>query len=370
MRTHEEKKAIATLQRRLEILTMFNRKNQELTTKEITQKLLNNGDNITDHSVFCNLKLLEKAGCLEAVNQFDDELSDEEWDQRVNQGSKKGFKWRWPTGFDSRIKVFPKFTIGEIIAFRLVDLMLKPLLPKESYEAIQPYLTAIQKQSQIQPNWQKVNQWEKKVRVMIATQPLLSPCSPFQEQVREAILEALFSERQCRITYQIIQRDETVEWIVHPLVYVQRGSAFYLLCLIDDNAEVRGLALHRIQSAEVLNCPARKPEGFNYHDYIDREVAKNQGMGGSYALIRLVARFRREAGLHLQETRLSKDQVVHDRDGDANHLRITATVHDTAQLRWWLMSFGSHVEVLEPTALRADLTQHAQAMCQAYTQAA
>lgn len=367
MSMHEEQKAIATLQCRLEILTMFS-KNKELTTTEIIRKLRN--DHMTDRSVLRTLKLLEKAGCLESVNQIDDELSDEEWDQQINLASKKSLKWRWPTGFDSRIKVLPKLTTGEVIAFRLVELMLKPLLPRESWEAIQPYLTAVQKQRQIQPTWQKANQWEKKVRVMMATQPLLPPCPPFQEQVREAILEALFSDCQCRITYQLIQQDETVEWVIHPLVYVQRGSAFYLLCLINDSAEVRGLALHRMQSAEVLDRPARKPEGFNHPDDIDREVARNQGMGGSHARIRLVARFRREAGLHLQETRLSEDQVVHDRDGDADHLRITATVNDTAQLRWWLLSFGANVEVLQPAALRADLAQQAQSMHQAYAQAA
>lgn len=371
MKKREDEKAIATLQRRLEILTMFNRKNQELTTREITRKLLDQGDVITDHSVLCNLKLLEKAGCLEAVNVHgDDELNDEEWDQALDRPSRKNLKWRWPLGFDPRIKVLPKLTMGEAIAFRFVELLLKPLLPRDSWEALQPYLTAVQKQRQLHPTWRKADQWENKVRVMMATQPLLAPCSPCQESVRETVLEALFRDRQCRITYQIIQRDETVEWIIHPLVYVQRGPAFYLLCLIEDCVAVKGLALHRMRSAEVLDGPARKPEGFNDPAEIDRVVERNQGMGGSHALIRLVARFRREAGLHLQETRLSDDQVVVDRDGDPDHLRLAATVRDTAQLRWWLLSFGSNVEVFEPATLRADLAQHARSMHQTYAQAA
>lgn len=368
MRVHaQEKKAIASIQRRLDILTMFSRKNQELTTKEITSKLLNNGDEITDNSVFRTLKLMEKAGFLETVNQVDDDLDDEEWDKEAGQVSKKGCKWRWPIGLDSRVKVFPKFTLGETIAFRLVEMILKPLLPKESYEAIQPYLTAVQKQCEMQPTWQKVQQWEKKIRVVTPTQPLLPPCSPFQEQVREAILEALFRDRQCKISYQIVQRDETVEWIIHPLVYLQRGPAFYVLCMINDHPEVNGLALHRMQSATVLDKTSRKPDGFNHQDYIDQEVARNQGMGGSHLSIRLVARFWREAGLHLQETRLSEDQVIQDRDGDPDHLRITATVNDTVQLRWWLLSFGSNVEVLEPEGLRAEIAKTAGAMQQTYS---
>ncbi|HRX70866.1 MAG: hypothetical protein KDJ22_02495 [Candidatus Competibacteraceae bacterium] len=45
--------------------------------------------------------------------------------------------------------------------------------------------------------------------------------------------------------------------------------------------------------------------------------------------------------MHLLETRLSEGQVVQDRDGDDYHFWLTATVNDTSQLRWWLLSFGS-----------------------------
>ena len=78
-------------------------------------------------------------------------------------------------GLDSRIKLFPKFSIGEIIGFRLMELLLKPLLPKESYVALQPYLNAARSQREIMPKWDETNTWEKKVRVVPPTQPLLPP---------------------------------------------------------------------------------------------------------------------------------------------------------------------------------------------------
>jgi predicted DNA-binding transcriptional regulator YafY len=367
----KEEKAIAGLQRRLEILLMFTRKNQELTTKDIIRKLLRNGDgdDITDRSVSRNLELLEKAGFLEAVmkNEDDDELGEDALGPDPKRESRKNCKWRWPIGLDSRLKVFPKLTIGEIIAFRLVELILKPLLPRESYEAIKPYLTAVQKQCDIQPKWQRINQWEKKVRVIPPAQPLLPPDSPFLEPVREAILEALFRDLQCQIAYQQIWRDAPTEWTIHPLVYLQRGPAFYLLCMINDYTDVRQLALHRMRSAKVLDSESRKPEGFNYHDYIDQEVERNQGMGGSHTPIRLVARFWKKAGLHLQETRLSVDQVIENDEDSESHFWLTATVNDSAQLRWWLLSFGQNVEVFQPEALRAEMAHHAYWMHQRYT---
>ena len=207
------------------------------------------------------------------------------------------------------------------------------------------------------PGWASVKNWETKVRVVPPAQPLLPPEPPAvltaatagqdwerqQEQIRAAILEALFENRQCAVEYQQLWRDEPARWTIHPLVYLQRGPAFYLLCTIDDYADVRQLALHRMRSAPVLDQKASKPAGFD----VDREVERSQGMGGSGEPLRLVARFWKRAGLHLLETRLAADQVVED-EGD-DHFRLTATVNDTAQLRWWLLSFGSKVEVLEPT---------------------
>jgi predicted DNA-binding transcriptional regulator YafY len=71
--------------------------------------------------------------------------------------------------------------------------------------------------------------------------------------------------------------------------------------------------------------------------------------------IPLVALFQRGAARHLQETPLSDDQRIVDEDDW--RVRLTATVNDTALLRWWLLGFGSGVEVLEPAALRAEMAE-------------
>ncbi|MFO1371427.1 MAG: WYL domain-containing protein [Candidatus Competibacteraceae bacterium] len=147
----------------------------------------------------------------------------------------------------------------------------------------------------------------------------------------------------------------------HPLAYLQRGPAILsAFCTIEDYADVRQLAVHRMLSVTVLDQKAHKPTGFN----VDREVERSQGMGGSGEPLRLVARFWKRAGLHLLETRLAADQVVEEADDD--HFRLTATVNDTAQLRWWLLSFGSKVEVLEPAGLREEMANQAYWMNRTY----
>jgi predicted DNA-binding transcriptional regulator YafY len=349
--------AITTFNRRLRILAMF-KGSEPLTTQMIFKRLQGTAEEMDERSVQRVLALLGDAGYLDVVNP-----------------DAKPLYWRWPKG--RKFMTLPRLSDQEVLAFRLLERFLEPLLPRSSYRALLPYFKTAQDELERMPGWASVRNWETKVRVVPPAQPLLPPEPPSalatatagkdwehqQEQIRTAILEALFENRQCAVEYQQLWRDEPACWTLHPLVYLQRGPAFYLLCTIDDHTDVRQLALHRMRSASVLDQKASQPAGFD----VDREVERSQGMGGSGEPLRLVARFWKRAGLHLLETRLAADQVVGDEDDD--HFRLTATVNDTAQLRWWLLSFGSKVEVLEPTELREEMANQAYWMNRIYAKA-
>ena len=346
--------AITTFNRRLRILAMF-KGSEPLTTQMIFKRLQGTAEEMDERSVQRVLALLGEAGFLETVNL-----------------DAKPLQWRWPKG--RKFMALPRLSDQEVLAFRLLELFLKPLLPRESYRALRPYFETARGELNDMPFWAPVKNWEAKVRVVPPAQPLLPPEPPpgltgetarqdwerQQEQTRAALLEALFENRQCAVEYQQLWRDEPARWTLHPLAYLQRGPAFYLLCTIAEYADVRQLAVHRMLSAMVLDRKASKPAGFD----VDREVERSQGMGGSGEPLRLVARFWKRAGLHLLETRLATDQVAED-EGD-DHFRLTATVNDTAQLRWWLLSFGSKVEVLEPVGLREEMANQAYWMNRMY----
>ena len=347
-------KSIETFDRRLLILGMFKGR-EPLTAKMICDRLGYTGDEITERSVQRGLEMLVVGKYLEVVNP----------------GSKP-LQWRWPKNRKSL--TLPRLPDQEVLAIRLLEQFLKPMLPPGFYKALLPYFENAQQAVKGMSAFASLRGWEHKVRIIPPMQPLLPPTPPVltdgmtdekwqeeQQNIRNAILEALFDNRQCEIDYQQLWRDEPAHWIIHPLVYLQRGPAFYLLCTINDFTDVRQLALHRMLSAKVLDDKARKPASFN----IDQEVERSQGMGASVEPIRLVARFWKQAGSHLMETRLSADQIVGDEDKD--HFRLTATVNDTAQLRWWLLSFGSKVEVLEPEGLRKEIANHGYWMNRMYS---
>ncbi|QQS52912.1 MAG: WYL domain-containing protein [Candidatus Competibacteraceae bacterium] len=346
--------AITTFSRRLGILAMFKGR-EPLTAQRIFTRLQSIGEEMDERSVQRALALLGEAGFLEVVHP-----------------GAKPLQWRWPER--KKVITLPRLSDQEVLAFRLLELFLKPLLPQESYRALRPYFETARGELDQMSFWAPVKKWETKVRVVPPVQPLLPPEPPValvsaaaredwrchQKQVRDTVLTALFENRQCQIDYQQLWRDEPAHWTIHPLVYLQRGPAFYLLCTIDEHTDVRQLAVHRMLSATMLDRKASRPAEFDP----DREVERSQGMGGSGEPLRLVARFWKRAGLHLLETRLAADQVMED-EGD-DHVRLTATVNDTAQLRWWLLSFGSKVEVLEPARLREEMANQAYWMNRLY----
>lgn len=157
------------------------------------------------------------------------------------------------------------------------------------------------------------SQWLGKVRVVDTTQPLLPP--EIQPAVFEAVSSALYKNL----------------WL-------------YLVCRYKGFDNERSLAIHRIKSADVSNISFTRPPEFSLKKY-DADGRFGFGDGKS---IRLSFNIKKEAGLHLLETPLSKNQVVVEH-GD--YYRISATVIDTARLDWWLNGFAGNVWESEKTAI-------------------
>ena len=107
------------------------------------------------------------------------------------------------------------------------------------------------------------------------------------------------------------------------------------------------LALHRLLAAEPLETRARRPEGFDLAHYVDEGGLNFTLSDGSLTLELLLDP---ETAFHLRETPLSQDQVMEDTADGC--VWLTATVADTAQVRWWLLGLGDQVEVISPQSLR------------------
>ena len=70
------------------------------------------------------------------------------------------------------------------------------------------------------------------------------------------------------------------------------------------------------------------------------------------------------AGFHLTETPISKNQILKQLE-DGRYM-LKAKLPDTSQIRWWLLGFGSQVEVIRPTSLRQEFHQTSKSLSKIY----
>lgn len=264
----------------------------------------------------------------------------------------KPFGWSWlreAPSFD-----LPGLALPEALTLGLVEQHLRYYLPSETLDYLQPFFRAAKLTLSGSDAAKKTANWLDKVRAVPPAQPLLP--AHVDAVVQRTVYEALLEERQLHVQYMRKGEREAVEYRVHPLAVVQRGPVLYLICTLKDYQDLRLLTVHRIQSAQLLDEPVIRPAAFSV------DAAIHAGLLGFHIgrPIEVELYFQPEAGEHLYETPLADHQRLEPMpDG---RLRLTASVPDTRELRWWLLGLGAGVEVNKPAELRDYILQSVRGM--------
>jgi predicted DNA-binding transcriptional regulator YafY len=179
--------------------------------------------------------------------------------------------------------------------------------------------------------------------------PLLPP--HLDAEALGVLHEALLQEKQVDVVYQRPRATaKPSELRLHPLGLVQRGPVGYLVATAFDYADVRLYAVHRFQRAVLTAENIHVPDNFSLDDYI-AEGGLHFGNGES---IKLDAWISMKLAARLAETPLAVDQKLTPK---ADHVRLKATVLDSWQLTWWILSQGPALEVLKPISLRKRIAE-------------
>ena len=271
---------------------------------------------------------------------------------------RKPFGWSWQK--DAPQFSLPGMSPLQAMVLTLAHTHLRPLLPAHLLKPLQPYFQQADSTLRHALGKRRVASWNKRVAVVQPTQPLLPP--KVNDTAVATVHEALAKEHRLELRYRNRSAGKTVSYRVHPLGLIYRGMLGYLVCTIGDYTDPRLLALHRIDSAHLRDEAVDVPKDFDLQAYAHSGVLGFMDSG----LIKLVMRMEAPAAEHLYETPLSEDQVLVT-DKQEGWVRITATVHDTSQLRWWLLGFGSQVEVIAPSSLIHFLLEEYQAATNLYS---
>lgn len=263
--------------------------------------------------------------------------------------------WSWAS--DAPQLSLPNYDQQSAMGFLVARLHLNQILPKSVSSYLQPWFDAAG--HALAGLGIPAQTLAKKIRVESRALSLMPP--DIKGHVLELVYDSLIQERCLEVTYSSRSAQTIKSYVVHPVAMVVVDSVSYLVAVFDQHADVRHLALHRIENALPVDVERRIPQGFDLDDYIAK---------GSFGLLRDEApmnlRFRMKSqwASHLLETPLGANQKIKDLEN--GWTEISVLVPNTSQLRWWLRGFGPDVVVEGPDGLVAEFRSESRIMLEQY----
>lgn len=316
-----------TLARQWELLRKLPAQGSGKTASDLTDELNSDGFKVDKRTV--ERDLVKLSGIFQHALQCN--------------GGSRPYGWRWNKG--CRFDVYG-LTFAEAVALNLVEQQIRPLLPS----AILEDLDALFNQSKAKlvkvKGGNQALDWLAKVR-------RVSPSFALQPPVIDAeayrhIRDALYKNRQIEAEYAPAAQHEIKSYRLHPLAVVQRGDVFYLVASRSDDAKAKLYAVHRFKKVRQTDDQVERPPGFSIDHYIEQGKLDF----GNGKVLHLEARITADLADILAETPFSSDMtLVHDGD----MVRLTATVPDSWEMKWWLMGRCHQIAVINPPELRNEM---------------
>ncbi|CAI3806149.1 hypothetical protein GLGCALEP_04109 [Pseudomonas sp. MM221] len=256
-----------------------------------------------------------------------------------------GFSWAPPSNFQvSAVSVL------EALTLTLTQEVLKPLIPAFMLGALQPRFEQATSKLSALTRQSPAGRWSQKVASVPACLPMVAP--GIDAGCLAILQQALIDERQLTCGYYSAHRDRQSQLTLNPLGLIQRGQVTYLIALAEPYEDVRQFALHRISDAAITSVPAKVPADFDLKAY----AASGAMQFGDNATEMITLEAWVSDGLLrlLRETPLSETmETMSSEQGGW----IRATVADSWELEWWLLSHTASIAVTAPQALKQRLLQ-------------
>jgi len=147
---------------------------------------------------------------------------------------------------------------------------------------------------------------------------------------------------------------------VHPYHLTCSDNRWYLLAYDPDCGEVRTFALGRITAPSITTTHFTKAAHFDPHKYLAASFGVMKGDGNYEVLIE----FDAWATDQLRGRQWHPTQQVQELPGGGSHLRLRLS--GLEEIERWILSWGTHANVLRPAALITRLYQIHQTMADHY----
>lgn len=178
--------------------------------------------------------------------------------------------------------------------------------------------------------------------------------------------KAVLQERKLLFTYQRDGNDTSTafERTVDPLGLVAKGSTWYLIAAIEN--DIRSYRVSRIQTAQVLEEPCLRPEGFDLAEYWAQSSTRFVANLPRYPVTVHIAPELLEHIYHAG--RYAKIEATEPPDA-SGWMRLHLQFEMEESACGYLLSFGPRVEILEPVELREKVIALAKSVVEFYASA-
>jgi hypothetical protein len=264
--------------------------------------------------------------------------------------------WCWAK--DSQVLDLPAMDPQTALTLQLIADHAGRLFPPATLKFLQPHLN-LAKRVLDSLSGSSLSEWPEKIRV-IHSGPLRLP-PDVNPEVMDVVYTALLENKWFTASYRAKDSVKYREYRVNPLGLVFKDGLAYLVATLMNYTDVRQLALHRFQSTKPIEEERWVPEGFTLDDYI---------AGGAFGypegeLVNVKMLLDPEVVRFVDETAITPDQkLTPQKDG---RILLEFTMTNNAELRWWILSYGASIEVLEPLELREKMERTVVEMVKVYS---
>jgi len=247
------------------------------------------------------------------------------------------------------------FTIPELISIYFLKEILKPYSVLDVGKTAQDLLENVLRN--VPPvNQSYIDSLSDLIKVN-QSEAVLEKC--INESYLQAIREAIEKNRRLKIEYFSFNNNEMTTRKIDPYYLEIREGCYHLICYCHLREEIRDFRVSRMKSVEILNETFKRPENF-YEEYNKNRFEKL--IGDEEITLKII--FEGYAARYIKEYEANKADSITSL-GEDRILFEKKTTYSPDILQW-VLRFGADAEVLEPAALRFEITWEVERMLQKY----
>lgn len=179
------------------------------------------------------------------------------------------------------------------------------------------------------------------------------------KEILNRVNDAAINRKSIEIVYYTMSRKKETRRRVDPYRIWFFNGTFYLIGLCHTRNEVRIFALDRIKMLHQTKEVFEVPEDFSLEKFTGPSFGVYQGVP-----VHIKVCFHADVAGYIKEKIWHESQQIHPQDDDS--IIFEADVAGTDEIRFWIMSWGSKAEVLDPDALREEIRAEAEMMARRY----